>query len=335
MKNITPAIWFPTVKTHTGTDVFTIDLVEGLNKKGIRAEIYWLPHHAEYAPFLTKKITPPEWANIVHVNSWLNPKYIPNNLPTITTVHLCIQDKQLNSYKNILQRLYHNLWITPIERKNINNAKQVTTVSKYTQIQVEKFFNLKKTICIYNGINTNIFLNKKNKIKNEKFTILFASTNSIRKGFDLLPNIMNKLGTDFELLYISKDKKNNLPQNMKHIPYINEKKDLSDLLNRVDALIFPSRLEGFGLIVAEAMACELPVVAANTSALPELITNNQTGFLCQLDEVEEFTKIIKSLKENPNIYKSIGKNSREEIKLNFSFDSMVDKYLKLYENILN
>ena len=45
-----PAIWFPAIRTHTGTDVFTERLVEGLNKQGIKAEITWLPLRAEYLP---------------------------------------------------------------------------------------------------------------------------------------------------------------------------------------------------------------------------------------------------------------------------------------------
>lgn len=53
-----PSIWFPTVKTNTGTDVFTERLADGLNKQGIRAEITWLPLRAEYAPW-TVPVPPP------------------------------------------------------------------------------------------------------------------------------------------------------------------------------------------------------------------------------------------------------------------------------------
>lgn len=42
MNNTQPAIWFPTVRTGTGTDVFTERLIAGLNERGIRAEITWL-----------------------------------------------------------------------------------------------------------------------------------------------------------------------------------------------------------------------------------------------------------------------------------------------------
>lgn len=44
------AVWFLAIRTGTGTDVFTERLVEGLRKRGIRAEITWLPLRAEYLP---------------------------------------------------------------------------------------------------------------------------------------------------------------------------------------------------------------------------------------------------------------------------------------------
>ena len=63
-----PAVWFPTVRTGTGTDVFTERLVEGLNQRGIRAAISWLPLRAEYAPWTVAIPKPPEWATVTHVN---------------------------------------------------------------------------------------------------------------------------------------------------------------------------------------------------------------------------------------------------------------------------
>ena len=48
----------------------------------------------------------------------------------------------------------------------------------------------------------------------------------------------------------------------------------------MDILLMPSVREGFGLSIAEAMACGLPVVATNCSAIPELIDDGKGGFLC-------------------------------------------------------
>ena len=82
-----PAVWFPTVRTGTGTDVFTERLVEGLNQRGIRAAISWLPLRAEYAPWTVAIPKPPEWATVTHVNTWLHSRFLPKNLPVVATLH--------------------------------------------------------------------------------------------------------------------------------------------------------------------------------------------------------------------------------------------------------
>ena len=69
MNTAAPAIWFPTVRTGTGTDVFTQRLVADLCKRGVRAEITWLPLHAEYAPWTVPIPQSPAWATVAHVNT--------------------------------------------------------------------------------------------------------------------------------------------------------------------------------------------------------------------------------------------------------------------------
>lgn len=93
--NDLPAVWFPAVRAHSGADVFTERLAEGLRARGIRAEITWLPLRAEYAPWSVPVPKPPAWANIVHTNSWLHPRFLPPSFPVITTLHSCVHDPAL------------------------------------------------------------------------------------------------------------------------------------------------------------------------------------------------------------------------------------------------
>ena len=336
MKNTRSAIWFPTVKTNTGTDHFTKQLVDALNQQGIRAEITWLPHHAEYLPWLIPAPQKPDWANIVHINSWLAPKFIPKEIPIVTTVHLCVQDPVIRPYKSLAQHLYHKLWVTSIERHALERANVVTCVSLYTKNKVQDIFEIKNIELIYNGIDIDKFEYKPKMKASDPFKLIFVGTNSIRKGFDLLPLLMNKLGSEYELIFtsVNPEAHKNLPQNMKAISYRKTQKELMDLYHDADALIFPSRLEGFGLVVAEAMACGLPVIAANSSTSPELIEHQVTGLLYPQDDVYAFVEAVRQLASDEMLRKKIANAARQYVKHHFNLETMVDNYIKYYNMML-
>lgn len=339
MTDIKPAIWFPTVKTNTGTDRFTEQLVSALNERGFQAEITWLPHHAEYLPWFVHVPEKPAWANIAHINTWLHPRFVPRDISVVATLHHCVQDRSFFPYKTFAQKIYHRVWITPIERHSLNVADAITTVSQYTAQCAKDIFNIDHVHVIYNGIDSETFHPNeliKSRNQNQPFKLIFVGSNSIRKGFDLLPKIMQQLGDDFQLFYTSNAEQHQpLPQNMIQLPPQKTAQDLANTYRGMDALIFPSRLEGFGLVVAEAMACGLPVVIADSSSLTELVDHGVTGFLCVKDSVSEFTEMTKQLKQNPDMGIKLGKRAAEIVKTRFNINNMVDKYIALYTGLLN
>ena len=74
---IPPAVWLPAIRTGTGTDAFTETLAASLKRRGLQAEISWLPHQAEVAPWAVPVPQAPQWANIAHVNTWLPKRFLP------------------------------------------------------------------------------------------------------------------------------------------------------------------------------------------------------------------------------------------------------------------
>jgi glycosyltransferase involved in cell wall biosynthesis len=333
-----PAVWFPAIRCGSGADVFTERLCRALNEQGIRAEITWLPHRAEYAPWSVPVPKPPAWANVVHINSWLPPRFVPAGLPVVATVHSSVHDPALLPYKSRLQALYHKHWIHPIEAANLKRADCVIAVSHYTAAQVEMSFGVHDIQVIHNGIDCQMFTPITRNAPNRPFRLLYVGNWRTLKGVDLLAPIMERLSDDFILQYTADrngaHRRFSPPSNSVCLGRLSGK-DLVRAYQNADALIFPSRLEGFGLVAAEAMACGLPVIAARTSSLPEVVEDEVTGFLCPRDDVIAFVAQIRRLAKNPAAWYAMRQAARQHAINEFDEQIMVLRYGKIYGDVMN
>ncbi len=331
------AVWFPCVRANTGSDIFTIRLVEALKKRGIKAGITWLPHYAEFIPWVVRIPKTPSWATHVHINSWLHKRFIPEDLPVVVTSHLCVHDKALLEYKSFLQRLYHNFWIKYCESNNFRLANKITAVSMYTAKQNERHFNIKSIIPIHNWIDNTAFIPADEKPYSRKFKLLYVGNLSKRKGSDLLPEIMLKLGENFELYFTGDKKKfythDKLPNNMIALGHISNQKKLIKYYQNSDVLLFPTRGEGLSLSALEAISCGLPIIASDVSSMSEVVDNDLSGFLCEEGNIESFIIAIKRLADEPSKLAIARRQARHKAKLCFFESEQVEKYLKLYKNL--
>lgn len=330
------AIWFLTVRTGTGTDVFTERLVEGLRKRGIRAEITWLPLRAEYLPWTIAIPKPPKWATLVHVNTWLHHRFLPKSLPVVATLHHSVHDPKLQPYKGLLRALYHQYWIAPNERRVMRQAARVTAVSQFVADMA------KKTLCnvpiqvIHNGIDTELFHPKiKDKQKDQPFRLLYVGAWRKLKGVDLLAPIMQELGEGFELYYTGgaaaeKDKVN-MPNNMYDLGRLSQQEVILEMQNS-DALLFPSRSEGLPLVVIEAMACGLPVIAMRGTAVGEVIEHGKTGYLCSQNLLKNFVQAVQQI---DMMCLQFSQAARLRACNFFAYTKMVDEYVEFYKNIIS
>ena len=112
-------------------------------------------------------------------------------------------------------------------------------------------------------------------------------------------------------------------------------KEMQALYRQMDILLMPSVREGFGLAVAEAMACGLPVVASNCSAIPELIDDGKGGFLCPVGDVAAFAEKINFLADSPQLRHEMGEYNRSKVEKMFTLERMVKEYRELFEKVLS
>lgn len=337
--SIVPAVWFPTVRTGTGTDVFTERLVKGLKERGVRAEITWLPLRAEYAPWSVPTPLPPEWATVVHVNTWLHPRFIPKHLPVIATIHHAIHHPDARSYKGWFRAAYHKYWIAPIERRAMRRADQVVAVSRFASNAATAMLIGVPIRVIYNGIDTGLFKpSSRVRSEEEPFRLLYVGSWMARKGVNLLTPIMRELGDGFELHYTggpaAEKDKTAMPTNMHDIGRLQGDTAVVAAMQEADMFLFPSRSEGFGLVAAEAMACGLPVISFTDTCLDEIVEDDLTGKLVPLGNITAVSEAVRALAKDRTKLRTMSIAARQHVITKFEPDIMLDAYIETYLAVL-
>jgi glycosyltransferase involved in cell wall biosynthesis len=106
--------------------------------------------------------------------------------------------------------------------------------------------------------------------------------------------------------------------------------DVPRYLAAMDVFVLSSRMEGMPLVVLEAMAAGLPVVASAVGGLPKLIQDGQTGFLVPPQDAEALRRRIETLLDEPDSGRRVAERARAQVRENHSRDTMVRRYLELY-----
>ena len=108
----------------------------------------------------------------------------------------------------------------------------------------------------------------------------------------------------------------------------------ADHFNLGDVFLFPSAMEGFGLVVAEAMSTGLPVVASNRGSIPELVVDGEGGFVCEPTGPEPFVEKLTLLLGDRALGEKFGHANRERVERLFRWERCVDGTRRVYEETL-
>jgi glycosyltransferase involved in cell wall biosynthesis len=330
-------VLFPLIKAGSGSDIFTYNLASGLNNSSVTAGIQYLPSWSGYIPSLASRLYNLSEYDIIHSNTW-NGFAFSGDTPLVATEHLVIHDPIYNPYKTRGQRLYHRL-IRSYEEKTLKRADAIVAVSEYVRRAMKTIFGDCDVGVIYNGIDEKKFhpfhVEKTGFINDQDITLLLYTGNtSLRKGSDLLPKIMKRLGDRYQLLTTAGLRSDSCSdqENIIHLGKLTEI-ELIRVYNACDIFLFPTRLEGFGLSVAEAMACGKPVVSTNGSSIPELVLDGKGGYLCDIDDIPSFVSAIQLLGEDENLRYNMGKKNRSRVCERFTLKRMTYQYIDLYKRV--
>ena len=118
------------------------------------------------------------------------------------------------------------------------------------------------------------------------------------------------------------------------VHFLGWRDDVADLMTALDLLLVPSLWEGFGLVILEAMARQLPVIASAVSAIPEIIVQGETGLLVPPRDVEGLAEALAMLLADRPLRRYLGQNGEDRLEAQFSARRMVDDTVTLYRKLL-
>ena len=234
--------------------------------------------------------------------------------------------------------LYNNFQIKVI-KKALNRSSLIVAVSSFLKKKLVNLTNT-KVLTIGNIVDKKFFLLKKKKLNKNKLNFLIISELVKKKQVLNLVKIFKELNDKnikFQLRIVGDGPeyksifnyihKNNLDKNIL-ILGIKKKKEISNLFDKTDYLISCSKVETFGITIAESIAKGVPPIVLNSGG-PNDFINPYNSI-----KVDSFNELKKALVEVINKDKKFDKKKMNKyIKNNFSEASIMKKYTKLIKNL--
>lgn len=216
----------------------------------------------------------------------------------------------------------------------IRQADYIVCISESTRrdlLRILPDVTAEKVRVIYNGV-AELFRPIKGVVR-EDFA-LFVGKRDRYKNFDALLEPLGQLGKRLLIVgpKLTEAELDNLRRCHVFYQYYGFATDdeLNLLYNKADCLIYPSLYEGFGLPVLEAQQAGCPVIAMNTSSIPEVI--GDTRMLMTELTLQQLEQRLEWLKQ-PRIREDIVRKGLEKSK-RFSWKNMADAYYTLYREAL-
>lgn len=275
--------------------------------------------------------------DVVHAH-WIIPQGIVQSFfkkPYIVTGHG-------GDVKSLNKGIFRKLKIRCLKR-----AGYITIVSKHLKNEVQKLYNSHNIAVISMGCKTSNFGEKfaiANYFKQEgEKIVLFVGRLVEIKGVSYLIEAMQEV--DAKLIIVGDGPmKDSLMSQARglgdRVSFLGAKnhEDLKTIYASADIFVAPSVTgkdggqEGFGLVMLEAMASGLPVVASNSGGIPDLVKDGVNGLLVEERDAKGISQAINKILYHPDLYTEMSSNSRK-LAGQYDYTVLARKYKTILEGL--
>jgi spore coat protein SA len=182
-------------------------------------------------------------------------------------------------------------------------------------------------------------LRKRLGIADDEVLVLFAGVAIARKGISEAVDAWRSLGEEGKrarLLFLSKPvdpveagRISDLvssDRRVAHLPAV-PYEEMPDYYRAADVFFFPTRREGFGIVVAEAMACGLPVVTTRARGVREVVVEGETALQADVQDRVGLARALGRAIADPALRERLGKAGRARVERVFSWGPILDRLM--------
>ena len=304
----------------------------------------------EYAAGLAEK----EQYQIVHVHDWLTGAAgvaLKNRfkMPLVVTMHATERGRQQGHLIN--ERSWR---IDRLERDICHEAWKVISCSKYMASELHKYFATPydKIIVVPNGFELSTHLLDSEEAKgalrrkyapNGEHLLLYVGRIAHEKGVHILIEAMPSILAEYpdtKLLIAGKNGRRLAPQAdrlgvahaIQFLGFIsNEERD--HLYQIVDAAVFPSLYEPFGIVALEAMGLGCNVIASHVGGLSEVVHHQEDGLTIYPDDPASIAWALRELFRDPVASKERKDRAKRKVRERYSWQGVAEQTARLFESV--
>lgn len=211
-------------------------------------------------------------------------------------------------------------------------CKSIVAVSKYDEhgLNIEKINHNVTTI--YNGTFTpavckDLLFTVPAKYKK---TILCVARLSPQKNVKLFMDVAALL-PEYAFVWIGNQ--DSLEGNSDNVFFLGNIPNAAMYSSIADLFVLTSNYEGLPIVILEAMSLGKPIVASNVGGIHEIVHDGVNGYTLE-NNAQLFAEKISYILENPQVYDSMCKNSKEIYEKDFTIEKMVEKYKEVYAKVI-
>jgi len=272
-----------------------------------------------------------------------------SGVPAVSTVHHPLT-RDLATYVSKATRWrqrYHNVMFYPIMMQGLvaRRVDGMITSSIVGVNELIKAFKVKKEKIhlVYSGVNIDNFSPAPSVKRNSKEILFVGNTGDPRKGFAFLLEALLDLPDDIHITVVGRNdpdetyisKLSELKNRVNFTGRITEE-ELVALYRRTGVLVMPSLFEGFGLPVAEGMACSAPVITTMAGSLPEVVGEDQEGgLLVPPGDSRSLAKALNKVLTEPDFAKDLGERGRRRMERLFSWERTAENTARVYQKLIH